>query len=703
MTNDRNPSNMSPENANHHPGGEGTILQRGGEELAIAKVADRFTVNPSSQSALTNLAETLPAQFNQSVAPAKSAEFIVTPAQRDEVMQTARDTAGIQFASHVYEIQGEPGTLVYLTDQITLQFAPQTPASVMESIATSAGLRQVRPVVGIPDTFVYQVTPQATENPLKIANRLMQRSEVLTAEPNIITRSQPSYRPKDALYPQQWHLNNSGGNELSPASHIFAESAWDMTRGNRSIIVAVVDDSFDLNHSDFQGLGKIVAPKDLRDQDLLPLPDANEQSHGTACAGVAIAEENGVGVVGVAPGCAFMPIRTSGFLDDEMIEQAFGWARENGAAVISCSWGPSAVYFPLSLRQRAAMTRAATEGRQGKGCVIVFAAGNANRPVNGTVDEQGWSNNVLKGPTRWLTGFAVHPDAIAVSACTSLNKKAAYSNWGTSISVCAPSNNAPPSTWFQETGFVKTPPQINGYLPGQGILTTDQVGVSGYESGNYTATFGGTSSACPVVAGVAALVLSANPDLTAAMVRQILQQTTDKIIDPDPDLQFGVRYGTYEANGYSQWFGYGRVNAFKAVQAAVQMQTLSTPKASKQLQQRSDTPVSIPDSSPRGTVAMFQVESTGLVQDIQVSVEIEHSFLGDLTVSLIAPTGRTILLQGRTLGRRSLLQTTYSLQTTPQLRQLYNQSAQGLWQLWLIDHAPMDTGTLKSWQLILGI
>ncbi len=85
-----------------------------------------------------------------------------------------------------------------------------------------------------------------------------------------------------------------------------------------------------------------------------------------------------------------MPIRSTGFLDDESIEEIFNWIIEKGASVISCSWGASAVYFPLSLRQTAAINSRRNKGRNGKGCVIVFAAGNANRPINGTVNERNW-------------------------------------------------------------------------------------------------------------------------------------------------------------------------------------------------------------------------------------------------------------------------------------------------------------------------
>jgi subtilisin family serine protease len=680
----------------------GIILQRGGEELLLEKVSDRFTVRPTSKQVIEQLAAQIPGELQQSVSPAQSAEFVVDPTQRDRVMQEVRSAEGVNFASHVYQIKNNPGTLIYLTDKITIQFAPQVDQATRSAIATEMGLQEVQPVAGVPNTFVFQLTAEAAANPVKIANQLTRRSEVLLAEPNIVVRTQSLYRPNDPLYPKQWYLNHNGGPDLAAGSHIFAEKAWDITRGSRAIVVAVADDSFDLNHPDFQGKGKIVAPRDLRDQDFLPLPDDTEASHGTACAGVAVAEENGVGIVGVAPGCTLMPIRTTGFLDDETIEQIFDWAVSNSAAVISCSWGPSAVYFPLSLRQSAALTRAAKDGRNGKGCVIVFAAGNANRPVNGAINEQGWPNNVLRGPTTWLTGFAIHPDVMAVSACTSLNKKAAYSNWGTNISVCAPSNNAPPGMWLQETGFVSTPPAVRVFLPGQSVFTADQLGAAGYDPGDFTGDFGGTSSACPTVAGVAALVLSANPDLTAQEVRQVLQQTADKIVDPDPDPQFGFRKGTYEANGRSEWFGFGKVNAFRAVQAA-QRQVATTLSSSQQIQGRNDSSMAIPDYDFNGVKSVIQINDASLVRDIQVAVNLEHSFLGDLEISLIAPRGQTVLLQGRTLGRRTQLQTSYSLQNTPLLRKLLNQSATGRWQLWIIDRAAMDTGTLKSWQLTLGI
>ncbi|NES96889.1 MAG: S8 family serine peptidase [Desertifilum sp. SIO1I2] len=698
----------NPEGASVPEENIGLVLQRGGDELILEKVRDRFTVVPQPNAAPSWTSQ-IPAIRQQNLPHIPSAtragslqEFIVAPEQLEDSMQAARQADAVAFASHVYHLQDDPGALVYLTDQLTIQFASDVELTVWTELANAAGLQLVKPIEGLPNAFVFQVTRTATENPVKIANRLMSLPQVLVAEPNIIIATQSFYRPRDPLYPQQWYLQHAGGSQLALNSHIDVERAWDITRGVRSVVVAVTDDAIDLNHPDLQGIGKIVAPRDFKDQDFLPLPISSEENHGTACAGLCVAEENGQGMVGVAPGCALMPIRTTGFLDDESIEQIFSWASSRGAAVISCSWGPAAVNFPLSLRQSAALNRAATQGRQGKGCVIVFAAGNANRPVNGTINEQGWPNNVLRGSTRWLVGFAVHPDAIAVSASTSLGQKAAYSNWGNGISVCAPSNNAPPGMWLQQTGYIPTPPAVTGTLPGLGMLTTDRAGAAGYSSGDYTSEFGGTSSACPIVAGVAALVLSANPDLTAAQVKQILQQTADKIVDTSADPQFGFSKGTYNEAGYSEWFGYGKVNAFRAVSAARQM-FMGMPSVARRLTLQNNARINLVDNNPQGVTSAIAVSDTGQLRDLQVSVDVEHSFLGDLEIYLLSPTNRRILLQSRTLGRNTRLQTTYSFPTVPALRQLLNLPIRGNWQLLLIDFAAGDTGSLRGWQLTLGV
>lgn len=700
MTHSANPPNDG--NQTMPEESRGLVLQRGGQELLLEKVNDRFTVGHLRTDNPAQLASQFNAQFSANNMPAAIAEFLVDPSQQEQAMQNARSSNQVGYASHVYQMQDDPTSRIYLTDEITVQFAPDVDEATIANIIRPLGLRQISEIEGLPHTFVMAVTAQATANPIKIANRLMQQPEVLAAEPNIVVEAQSHYRPRDPLYPRQWHLNHNGGFNLAPGSHIFAEAAWDITRGHRSVVVAIMDDAIDTRHPDFHGAGKIVGPRDFKDRDFQPDPGENWEDHGTACAGVAIAEENGIGVVGVAPECALMPIRTTGYLDDRTIEDLFNWAVENGAAVISCSWGPSAVNYPLSLRQKNAITRAATRGRRGKGCVILFAAGNANRPTNGTINESGWPSNAIAGPTKWYGGFTVHPDVITVAACTSLNRKSAYSNWGPEVSVCGPSNNAPPGVGLPSLGYVATPPQLQSNPVGLGIVTTDRLGPDGYDRSDYDSTFGGTSSACPLVAGVAALVLSANPQLTAREVRQILEQTADKIVDTNPDPQFGFRKGTYEANGRCDWFGYGKVNAEKAVQAAVSRR-LSAYRTRQWLPALNNNKVAIPDGTASGVSSRVSMTQSGAVKNLQVTVDIDHEYLGDLTIELIGPNGETALLQNRTLGRRTKLQTIYDLTNTPNLQRLLDQSAQGTWQLRLVDAVAGDQGQLNWWKLTIGI
>jgi len=679
----------------------GLLLQRGGEELVLLKVGDRFTLRLEPESA--ELPAAIPQRQYRRLPSADLIEVRVAPEELEAAMAIARQQPNVAFASHVYQVRNNPETLIYLSDEVTVQFASDLPAAIQAELAEAHHLERVRAIAGLPDTYLYRLRTNATENPIKIANRLSRQAAVPIAEANIILRQDSLYRPQEEFYSQQWYLHHAGGAELVPGSHIDIERAWDITRGRRSVVVAITDDAIDINHPDFQGEGKLVAPHDFKGRDFVPLPDSDQESHGTACAGIAVAEENGRGIIGVAPGCALMPLRTTGFLDDQAVEQMFDWAVQKGASVISCSWGAAAVHFPLSLRQSAALHRAATEGRNGKGCVIVFAAGNANRPLQGTIYEQQWPRNLLSGPTDWLAGFALHPDVIAVAACTSENKKSAYSNWGAQISVCAPSNNAPPGMWFEQTGFIPTAPALQQALPGRGILTTDQLGVLGYDPGNFTRNFGGTSSACPVVAGVAALVLSVNPELTAVEVREILQQTADKIVDRDRDPQLGLQLGTYNQSGHSQWFGYGKVNAYRAVQAAQQRAQAASPVATRRLREVREVALAIPDNDPRGVASRIEIVEKAPLRDLQVSLVVEHTFLGDLEIYLRAPHGETALLQGRSLGTQTHLQATYNLAVTPVLRRWLGQSSAGFWHLWLVDCAPGDTGRLVRWALDLGV
>ena len=174
-----------------------------------------------------------------------------------------------------------------------------------------------------------------------------------------------------------------------------------------SIVIAVLDDGFDLNHPDFQGDGKIVFPKDYIDGDSNPFPVTEFDYHGTPCAGVAVAESNGVGVVGIAHGCSFMPVRFPLKATDNQLIEIFEDVGRS-AHVISCSWGPPPVLAPLNQAVYDTLETIATEGGpNGKGCVICFAANNFDAPIN---DAFMWleGGSILRNTTGpILNGFAL--------------------------------------------------------------------------------------------------------------------------------------------------------------------------------------------------------------------------------------------------------------------------------------------------------
>ncbi len=540
------------------PPGE-TVLWRGGRPITLEKKEDRFTLFKPSAAQLEQLKTVAGVQsikrVNRQVCKVETATN-----DRDNVMATMRAEGFRAVAHHAYKPAGSEGTVYYLTDKIVVGFKPKTTTKQIEALLDKHKLMLVKEYA-LPDTVLVQVTLASGANPLKIASRLAAEKIVASAEPNLVNRQACSYTPPDGLFKRQWHLQSKRAAQLVADASVDAPKAWDTTRGVRSIVVAVVDDGFDIDHPDLQGAGKIVHPRDFVDGDGKPFP-GGEDYHGTPCAGVAIAEENGRGVVGIAPGCAFMPVRISMAEDDDQTAEIFLEVAEH-ADVISCSWGPPPVFAPLSSLVASTLAHVARKGGpRGKGCVVCFAAHNFNAPMRDLTlpNSVRWKDGDLLRVTkdRIENGYACHPDVVAVSASTSLNRKAQYSNWGDQLSVCAPSDN-----WH--------PLDDSAYTPGRGIWTTDNEAVgSGFTSNSrYTGGFGGTSSATPLVAGVAALVLSANPKLTALQVKSILQSTADKIVDKRTDAMTGNAFGQYDSKGYSRWFGFGKVNAAKAVAEAV--------------------------------------------------------------------------------------------------------------------------------------
>jgi len=536
----------------------GTYLWQNGKKINLEKEPDCVTVyiyDPRKLELIQKLDGVLGIKnvFNEVY------RLKLDETRLEQIMASLRSLAFDLVCHHAYKPIGTNQTRYYITDKITVKFKEDTDINVINKYLETYHLRYVKSYN--PQTYLLQITTSTATNPVKVSNYLHEKSEVVYCEPNLINRFSTAYQPIDDKFQQQWHLLSGGGPELNPEADISVTQAWDITKGNRNIVIAVLDDGFDMSHPDLQGVEKIVYPKDFVDGDLLPNPGAAD-FHGTPCAGVAIAEDNGEGVVGVAPGCAFMPVRIPFGADANLLYEIFDYVGKY-ADVISCSWGPPPVYAPLHQLVYDKLSQlAATGGPRGKGCVILFAAHNFNAPLKDLKNVGGVKylagNRIYEHRDPIWNGNATHPDVITVSASTSLNEKAAYSNWGKEVTVCAPSNNYHPLDFSKK-------------LKGRGITTTDNFRLGAYFSPNsrYTHLFGGTSSATPLVAGIAGLVWSANPNLTAKEVKQIILESTDKIEDANLDILLGHNKGIYNESGHSEWFGHGKVNAFKAVQQAV--------------------------------------------------------------------------------------------------------------------------------------
>jgi subtilisin family serine protease len=516
-------------------------LKYGGQDLPLKKSEKFIAVKPRPESR-SMLSELIP-RVTPTEAPGSRLggfELInVSDAElpMEESLDALRANPAITVGTHVFHTSDDEVPFVP-TGQIYIECSPDASLELCQNLLEQHHLEIVE-ARGERELIV-QVTPDA-DNPVKTAQALQQSPYIRLAEPDLATpgKIHQFALPTDAFIADQWHLRNNGfhrGTSLGFRAGADARviEAWEASQslGSPNVVVAVIDDGFDLSHPDLAGDWKVVAPWDFTRNSASPLPDPLlEDWHGTACAGVAVGNADGTGIVGVAPRCRLMPIRWGLDLSDREIENWFAYAREQDAWVVSCSWGAKARRFVLSTRASRAIERCAREGRSGLGTVVCFAAGNDNRDIDDPASGS-------------INGFAIHPDVIAVAASTSRDQRSDYSNCGERISICAPSSGS----------------------GGWGITTSDVIGQykragqtleAGYSTGAYTNDFGGTSSACPLVAGICALILSIRPRMSAGDVRRLIERTPRKIGDS----------ASYDDNGHSRFFGYGCIDAAAAVRS----------------------------------------------------------------------------------------------------------------------------------------
>jgi thermitase len=343
--------------------------------------------------------------------------------------------------------------------------------------------------------------------------RLEELPWVEYAEPNYIARAagQPvaqdlAYYPNDPYIGDQWNMRRIG-----------APEAWDVTKGSYSIVVAVLDTGIDVNHPEFAG--HLISPAyDYVNADSDPSDD-DINSHGTHVAGIlAATADNGLGVTGLAPSVKILPLKvldSNGVGTYANIALATRQAALRNVDIINLSLGGAAADFTL----RDAVAFAVQQGT-----LVVAAAGNAAQRGNADFYP------------------AAYPEVFAVAASDHYDNWAAYSGHKAYIALAAPggiSANSNPDRAEYE------------------IRSTVRVARGGYGF-EY-----GTSMATSLVSAAAALVWTFMPLATPAEVTQVLKNTADKI-GTDPETGTPIPY----VNGRNDYFGYGRLNAARAVRWA---------------------------------------------------------------------------------------------------------------------------------------
>ena len=447
-----------------------------------------------------------------------------------------RSESGIRFARPAYHLgdPDHPHSLNILTEDICVGLPSGSHADA-EALAASLGAVVIRSFA-FPGTWQMRLVTGDDRDPITVCEDLLATGTATFAHPDWLRYIGPRETfPNDPQFGSQWHLKNTGQSGGTPGADVKATFAWDITTGDPSVIVSVIDSGVERNHVDISqtpnGYNALCGAGPLNGD---PTPTgcsgSYAGSHGTSCAGVAAGDwNNGTGVAGAAGSCVVQPINLLGsglgYGTPSMEAACFDWATANGAAVITNSWGPDGVPWPLPSLVQSAFINSVTIGRGGLGCVIFWAGGNGNELISSD-------------------GYASSIYTVAVGASTNFDVRSSYSDYGPELDVVAPSNG------------------------GSAGITTTSTNSSG--GSNYTSSFGGTSSASPLAAGVGALVITANPGLTWQQVKDVLKNTADQI---NPSSSPGANNYYDPTTGHSTWYGHGRVNAYQAVLAAQNIPT----------------------------------------------------------------------------------------------------------------------------------
>src|SRR5215217_7714996 len=388
--------------------------------------------------------------------------------------------------------------------------------------------------------------------------------------------------------------------------------------------------------------------------------------HGTAVAGLIAAHENDSGAIGVATGAQIAGVNIFDGPGATSLTQTLRLMKRFD--VVNNSWGSAGCYsdgphqtYGIGDNFQGALNDAVQYGRRGLGTVIVNAAGND------------WTFDRRDANT---SAFNQDRHTVTVGAISDAGQVASYSTRGASLLVSAPSSGG-----------------------SQGITTTDLAGEAGYDPGDQTSTFGGTSAATPIVSGVVALMLEANPSLGWRDVQDILAYSADRV---GPSLSGTHAFAwttnrakTFNGGGlhFSNDVGFGKVDAYTAVRMAEVWSLLGRPQTSRNeavVKAAGSLSKVIADS--RTTSFAFTVSDAVDLEHVDLSLALNHGDISQLKIQILSPNGTasTLLSPGGDKQRVSNWTWTFGSDA------FRGESAKGVWTVRVTDTAAGATGAISG-------
>ncbi|KJR43590.1 proprotein convertase subtilisin/kexin type 5 [Candidatus Magnetoovum chiemensis] len=570
---------------------------------------------------------------------------------KDKNVKSKLEKKGAKVYPALYK--GSKTNFYTLTDKIIVKYHDNCNESAKANIEKEYGLKLVRRLNQLENAYLYE-TGNALRA-LETANSIYEAGLAEYSYPDLIKpriKRSANVRatPDDPLFLEQWHLLNTGQDGGLKGEDIDVVSVWDTYKGSSEEIIAVVDDGLDIKHEDLKDNVLTSLSYDFVGKDKDPTPTSTQDDHGTSVAGVAAGRGfNSIGISGAAPNAKIAGYRLVGANTDTNEAEALS-KNSDTIDIYTNSWGPDDDGMglegpgPLTL---AAIENGVKTGRGGLGTIYVWAGGNGggNTPDNSNYD-----------------GYANLRYTIAVGASTNKGQKAYYTEDGSNILVSAPSSGG--------SADITTTALTNG------------------NPDTYTYSFGGTSAAAPVVAGVAALMLHANPNLRWRDVQHILIETADKI---DPDSPNWKTNGAgYSINYY---LGFGRVNAKAAVAAA---ETWTNIPAETVVSAKSSPYLSIPDGASTGVSNPITINDNVKIDFVEVYFTAkDHACWSDLAVKLTSPSGTESILSE---SHYTDCMSAYDNWRFGAVRN-YGESSKGTWTLSVTDPYKNYTGTFQEWEI----